>query len=64
MVSIIEAASAARIEFLGKAGVVGVSYDNDRIIVYVESEEYSESIPTTYYGYPVEIRISGQMKTF
>lgn len=60
MVSVIEAASAARVEFLGKAGVVGVSYGTDRIIVYVESAEYAYTIPSVYYGYPVEVRVSGK----
>jgi len=52
----------AKKRFFGIPGVTGVSSYDNVIVVYVESEDVARSIPFTFMGYSVEIRISGKFK--
>jgi hypothetical protein len=61
-ISIEEAFSQAAKEFLPLEGVVGVSYIDGRIIFYVEREEDKAKIPSSYKGFPVEVRVIGRIK--
>ena len=49
---------------LSLPGVVGVSCDGSKIIVYVESIEYSYRIPGELEGVPVEVRVVGKPRTY
>ena len=61
-ISIEEAVSQAVKEFLPLEGVVGVSHANGRIIFYVEREEDKARIPSSYKGFPAEVRVIGRIK--
>ena len=44
-------------------GVTGIAVSNpeERIIIYVESEEYAEAVPKTLAGVEVEVRVTGRI---
>ena len=50
-------------KFLLEEGVTGVSHACGRLIVYVESLEHARMIPRTLMGFPVEVRVSGRIRT-
>jgi hypothetical protein len=60
-ITIEEAVAHAKRELLPLKGVVGVSYANRTIIVYVETPEDARNIPSSYYGYPVIVKITGRV---
>jgi hypothetical protein len=60
-VAIEEVVSQARRELLPLDGVVAVSYYDNVIVVYIESEDVARRIPRTYRGYPVEVRVVGRV---
>lgn len=62
-VSVEEAASKLRSEILAIKGVWAVSHVGNTIIVYVESPEIIRYVPKTYYGYPVQVKITGPVVT-
>ena len=62
MVTIEEAASLARREFLRIEGVVGVSYVDNTIVVYVETEADRAKVPTTFMGFPVITKVVGRVR--
>jgi len=62
-ITIREAVIMARREFLPIKGVVGVSSIGNTIIVYVETPETAVFLPRTYYGYRVEVRVTGPIVT-
>jgi hypothetical protein len=54
-----EALAQARVELLGKPGIVGISHTADRIIVYAEE---GTTVPTSIMGVPVEIIYTKRFK--
>lgn len=48
-------------ELLELDGVSGVSHRNDEIILYVESEEHAEAMPTVLAGVPVRTVVVGRI---
>ena len=49
-------------ELMELEGVVGVSHRNPKIVIYVESEEYAEAVPTVLAGVPVETKVVGKVR--
>jgi hypothetical protein len=62
-ITIEEAASRLRKEILPIKGVVAVSHVGNTIIVYVENTEVIRQLPTAYYGYAVNFKITGPVVT-
>lgn len=48
---------------LATSGVVGVGYTNDKIMVYVENEYVIPRIPQTLDGVPVQVVVTGSIRT-
>ncbi|MCF3652696.1 MAG: hypothetical protein L2C94_000735 [Aigarchaeota archaeon] len=44
-------------------GVVGISHADGKIIFYVEGEKDKSKIPSSYKGFPVEIRVIGRIRS-
>ena len=61
MITIQEAVSRAKREFLHVEGVVGVSYYDNTLVFYVERPEDAAKVPRTYYGYPVAVKVVGRI---
>jgi hypothetical protein len=61
MVTIEEAVSQAKKEYLTVEGVVGVSHVAGRIVFYVEKEEDKAKIPPVYKGFQTEVRVVGRL---
>ncbi|MEM2292759.1 MAG: hypothetical protein QXX41_05740 [Nitrososphaerota archaeon] len=62
-ISILEAVSLAKRDFLPIRGVVGVGYVGNTIIIYIETPETAALIPKSYYGYPVTFKVTGPITT-
>jgi hypothetical protein len=62
MVSVQEAAAAAKRELLAIEGVVGVGTIGNTIVVYVETPEDAAKVPRAYLGFPVEVRVVGRVR--
>jgi hypothetical protein len=62
-ITIQEAVTKAKREFLSIRGVVGVGNIGNTIIIYVETPETANLLPKTYYGYPVTFKITGPITT-
>ena len=62
MVTIEEAVSLARRELLKIDGVVAVSYTDNTLVVYVETEEDRAKVPTTFMGFPVITKVVGRVR--
>ena len=60
-IAIVVAANKARQEFLGQRGVTGVSYVGNTIVIYLESADYINLVPSTYLGYRVVYKITGRI---
>jgi len=59
-----EAAQYAKKEILIKEGIEGISYTEnpDKVIIYIENNEYEEIVPEKIKGYETEIRVSGKFR--
>jgi hypothetical protein len=62
-ITIEEAATRARREFLPFKGVVAVSHVGNTIIVYVENAEVARLLPKAYFGFPVAFKLTGPIVT-
>lgn len=62
--SVKDAAEYAEQELLLQEGIAGISYteDPDRVIVYIESEEYRTIVPEKIKEFETEVRVSGRFK--
>lgn len=63
MVTVEEAASAARRQFLAEPGVVAVGRLGNIIVFYVEKPEDAYRMPTSYMGYPTAVKVVGKITT-
>jgi hypothetical protein len=56
-----EAFEMAKRDFLPQPGVVGVSYRDNVIVIYVEDEETAKRMPTMYMGFRVLVKVVGKV---
>lgn len=61
-VTIQEAASMARRQYLQVEGIVAVSHVDNMLVFYVESEEDRAKVPPALYGYPVTVKVVGRVR--
>jgi hypothetical protein len=50
-------------EFLSVKGIVAVSWINRTIVFYVETPPDAAKVPSSYYGYPTMVKITGPIVT-
>jgi len=62
-VTIEEAVAQAKREFLPVKGIVAVSWMNRTIVFYVETPQDAAKVPSSYYGYPTMVKITGPIVT-
>jgi hypothetical protein len=58
-----EAVAQAKREFLPVKGIVAVSWINRTIVFYVETPQDAAKVPSSYYGYPTIVKITGPVVT-
>jgi len=61
-VTIQEAVAQAKREFLPVEGIVAVSFVDNVIVVYVETEADRGKVPPSYLGFPVQVRVVGRVR--
>jgi len=61
-VTVQEAVAQAKRELLPVEGIVGVSFVDNTIIFYVETEEDRLKVPATYMGFPVQVKVVGRVR--
>jgi len=61
-VTIAEAVSLARRQFLAVEGIVGVGRVGNTIVFYVETEADRAKVPPTFMGYPTAVRVVGRVR--
>ena len=62
-ISIEQAVSMARRQYLAVPGIVAVSRIGNTIVFYVERPEDAAKVPRTYAGYPVAVKVTGPVVT-
>ena len=62
VVTVFEAVSLARRQYLAVEGIVGVGSVGNTIVFYVESEEDRAKVPPTFMGYPTAVRVVGRVR--
>jgi len=60
-ITIEEAVSMAKREFLKVEGIVGVGHVGNTIVFYVESEADRAKVPPSYLGFPVIVKVVGRV---
>jgi hypothetical protein len=63
MVTIEEAVSILRRDLLRIPGIVGVSFTDRTIIVYVETPQDAAKVASSYFGFPVVVKVTGPVVT-